>query len=70
MNKLMTTAFVAASMLVGSAFAAQANKSDVKSTDKTVTTAEPGTKTTVAKKHHHKKAKKSAATTPAAAPAK
>lgn len=70
MNKLITTAFVAASMLVGSAFAAQANKTDVKSTEKTVTTTDAGTTTKVVKKHHHKKAKKSAAAATAAAPAK
>ena len=70
MNKLMTTAFVAASMLVGSAFAAQTGKTDVKSTEKTVTTTDAGTSTKVVKKHHHKKAKKSAAAATAAAPAK
>jgi hypothetical protein len=70
MNKLITTAFVAASMLAGSAFAAQTNKMESKSTGKTVTTTDAGTKTTVVKKHHHKKAKKSAAATTAAAPAK
>ena len=68
MNKLIATAFVAASMLVGSAFAQ--TKMESKSTEKTVTTTDAGTKTTVVKKHHHKKAKKSATMAPAAAPAK
>ena len=69
MNKLMTTAFVAASMLVGSAFAAQTDKMAPKTAAKTVTTAAPDAKTKVAKKHHHKKAKKSTVTA-SATPAK
>lgn len=61
MNKLIATAFVAASMLVGSAFAAQTEKTVTQSTDKTVTTSAPNTK--IAKKHHHKHSKKTVTTT-------
>ena len=71
MNKIITTAFAAASLLVGSAFAAQtAGKMDAKTPAATT-----DAKTTVVKKHHHKNKKhnKSAvAVAPAAvaAPAK
>jgi hypothetical protein len=62
MNKIITTAFAAASLLVGSAFAAQTGKMDAKTAPATT-----DAKTTVVKKHH--KAKKHIKNTATVAPA-